>query len=313
MHSGPEAADRAAWLRRVPAQRSVALAAAGLGATLLVVAFLLGRRGGTVPAVEALVAGLAVAAALLSPVRLGPWLAVALLAAFGVLELVDGRLDDGVAVDELVLAFMLVTAVLCASYLRLGIRRRDAELELAADAIAELSRRDRITEHLSGGRELTWLETELERARRHHHRLALLLVRPDGFPELAAHGGDAAIEVLEAVAEVVGHELRATDYAFRHGATTFALILPETASEGARVAGERIRLFLPLRVRGVDGNGITVSIGIATFPEDATTNEELVHVAERALDRASERGGNRTVVASAEAAPPGWTLSGSGV
>ena len=293
----------------MPPPGSVALAAAGIGAALLLIAFVLGRRGGSVAAVEAAVALLAVIATLLSPVRLGVWPAVALLLAFGVLELADGRLSDGLDLDELALAFALVVAVVAAAYVRLGIRRRDAELALAADAIAELTRRDKITEHLSGGRELTWLETELERARRHHHQLALVLVRPDGFGELADLGGTVAVEVLEAVAEVVGNELRATDYAFRHQAATFALIFPETASEGARVAAERVRLFLPLRTRGVGGRPLTVSIGIASFPEDATTNEELVRVAERALERAQERGGNRTVVASSEAAPPGWTLA----
>jgi diguanylate cyclase (GGDEF)-like protein len=278
----------------------------------LIVAYLLGRRGGTLAAVEALVAVLAVGVALLSPVRIGSPLALGLLATFAVLELADGRLADGLDASELLLAFALAGAVLAASYVRLGIRRRDAELELAADAIAELTRRDRITEQLSGGRELTWLETELARARRHHHQLALVLVRPDRFDELSELADNAALEVLEACAEVIGHELRTTDYAFRHRAATFALILPETATEGARVAAERIRLFLPLRTGDVDGRLLTVSIGVATFPDDATTNEELVRVAERALHRAEERGGNRTVCASADAVPPGWTLSGAG-
>lgn len=311
MHSGPEAADRAAWLRRVPPPSSVALAAAATAAALVLVAYLLGERGGSVAAAEALVAALAVGTSLLSPVRVGSALALGLLAAFAALELASGQFGDGLDIEELALAFALVGAMLTASYVRLGIRRRDAELMLAADAIAELTRRDRITEHLSGGRELSWLETELERARRHHHQISLLLVRPDGFAELTELGGTVGIEVLESVAEVIGNELRATDYAFRHHPSTFALIFPETASEGARVAAERIRLYLPLRTRGVDGKPLTVSIGVASFPEDATTNEELVRVAERALERAEHRGGNRTVCASAEAGPPGWTLAGS--
>src|SRR6266850_7328116 len=177
MEQGPEAAQKAAWLRRVPPPSSVALAAVATGAALLVIAYLLGRRGGSVAGAEALVAVLAVGAALLSPVRLGSPLALALLAVFAVLELADGRLSAGLSASELLLAFSLVGALLAASYVRLGIRRRDAELELAADAIAELTRRDRITDQLSGGRELTWLDTELQRARRHHHQLALVLVR----------------------------------------------------------------------------------------------------------------------------------------
>jgi len=305
-------ADGVAWLRRVPSSSSVALAAAATGAALLVAAYLLGRRNSGIAAAEALVLGVAVAACLLSPARVGSSIALGLLGVVGVLEIADGRLDQGFGLEELVLALALVTAVLTASYVRLGVQRRDAELTLAAEAITELTRRDRITEHLSGGRELSWLETELERARRHHHRLSLLLVQPDGFEELSELGGNVATEVLECVAEVIGHELRATDYAFRHQASTFSLIFPETTSEGARVAAERIRLSLPLRAQGVGDRPLTVSIGIASFPDDATTNEELVRVAERALERAEVRGGNRTVCASVESAPPGWTLSGAG-
>ena len=117
-------------------------------------------------------------------------------------------------------------------------------------------------------------------------------------------------EVLEAVAEVVGKELCSIDVALRHAPSTFALILPETPVEGARVAAERIRLLLPLRVGRVTDRSITLSLGVAAFPADATLHDEFVAAA--ALARASELGGNRTVCTSAPAtAPPGWTMAGA--
>lgn len=97
-------------------------------------------------------------------------------------------------------------------------------------------------------------------------------------------------EVLEAVAEVVGKELCSIDVALRHAPSTFALILPETLVEGARVAAERIRLLLPLRVGRVTDRSITLSLGVAAFPADATRHDEFVAAAERGA-RARERAG----------------------
>jgi diguanylate cyclase (GGDEF)-like protein len=217
-----------------------------------------------------------------------------------------------VEATDIVLAFALTGALLSASSLRLGIRRRDVELSVAADTIQELTRRDRITEKLNGGREATWLEAEIARARRHHRQLSLLLMRPDRFEEIRAEtGDDVSQELLVAVADVVGAELRATDFALRHGAYGFSLVLPETAPEGARALAERIRLLVPVRLAAAS-RPVTVSSGIASFPADATSNEELVATADRALEHAVALGGNRTILASLDSGGPrGWTLAGT--
>lgn len=261
---------------------------------------------------EVAVAVGAVAVLFLSPPRYGSHVALGSVALFCLVELAAGRYSEGLDWPGVGRPLALAGILFAASLLRSGIRRRDTELEVAAGAIDELTRRDRIVELLAGGEEPTWLEAELARSQRHHHHLALVLVRPDDFDELAALTPEGGQEVLEAVAEVVGNELRSIDVALRHAPSTFALILPETPVEGARVAAERIRLLLPLRVGRVADRPITLSIGVAAFPNDATMHDEFVVVAERALDRATELGGNRTVCASAPAtAPPGWTLAGS--
>src|SRR5919201_3079165 len=304
-------ADSGSWLQRVPSVALVSLAAVGLGTFTAFFAVVAGRHQGWVGPVDALLASVALAVVFLSPIRVGPVLSLAAVAAFFGLEAGSGRLSQSSIAAEVGLAFLLVAALLTASYVRLGIRRRDTELVIARDAITELTKRDRITRLLSGGHELTWLESELARARRHHHELSLVLVAPDRFDEFAQQGSDVALEVLEAAAEVIGNELRATDVALRHQQAVFSVILPQTSAAGARVAAERVRLFLPGRLSGI--GGLTVSNGIATFPHDASTNSELIAVAERALARAVELGGNRTVCASVEdEAPPGWTLAGAG-
>lgn len=268
---------------------------------------------GWVARVEVALAVAAVAALFLAPVRFSSSLSVGSVALFSVVELLAGRYDGGLAWDDVGRSLALAGILLAASLLRSNIRRRDTELEVAAGAIDELTRRDRIVELLSGGAGPTWLEAELSRSHRHHHDLALVLVRPDEFDAIAAVTPEGGQEVLEAVAEVIGNELRSIDVALRHAPSTFALILPETPVEGARVAAERIRLLLPLRLgEGVAGKSITLSLGVAAFPADANAHDELVGAAQQALDRAVELGGNRTVCASAPVTvPPGWTLAGA--
>ena len=301
---------RRSWVADVPRQ---SLAAAGVAAlTALAMAFAYLVEGGWVGWMEIVIAVIAVTALSLVPARFSSYVSLGSVALLCIVELLAGRYDGGPGWRDVSRPVVLAGILLASSLLRFGIRRRDTELAVASEAIDELTRRDRIVELLAGGQEPTWLEAELARSQRHHHQLALVLVRPDAFDALAAVGAASGREVLEAVAEVIGSELRAIDVALRHAPTTFALILPETPIEGARVAAERIRLLLPLRVGTVGERHITVSLGVASFPDDATTHDELVLCAEQALVHAAELGGNRTVCTSAPAtAPPGWTIAGS--
>lgn len=276
----------------------------------MVFAFAVG--GDWAGAVELALVVAVVAALFLAPPRFSSSVSLGSVATFVFVELVSGRYAGGLGWGDAVRPIVLVGVLGAASLLRSAIRRRDVELAVAAEAIDELTRRDRVVELLAGGVEPTWLEAELARSQRHHHNLALVLVRPDRFAALGSLGRDAGQEILEAVAEVVGSELREIDVALRHAPDTFALILPETPAEGARVAAERIRLSLPLRLAKFSGGQVTLSLGVAAFPADADSHDGVVACAEEALAHAVELGGNRTVCASAPAtAPPGWTIAGA--
>jgi diguanylate cyclase (GGDEF)-like protein len=294
------------WLEQVPPRRLLAVAGVGLGAFAGAYAFVAAQRSATASTLETLVLLAGLAALFFAPGRSGARTALASFAAFCAVELATGGLDRGLTIEEILLAFSLLGSLLCAAALSLGVRRRDTELALARDAIFELTEGDRIARRLSGRRELTWLETEIERSRRHHHELALVLARPDAAPGLE-HDDTLGETLLEAIAEVIGTELRATDIALRRDGVTFSLVLPETPAEGARVAAERVRLLAPQRIAPVVAAPVTLSAGVAAFPRDATTNEALIEAAEHALEAAVARGGNRTICVSGDPGfPRGW-------
>jgi diguanylate cyclase (GGDEF)-like protein len=117
-----------------------------------------------------------------------------------------------------------------------------------------------------------------------------------------AHGHLAGDVVIRGIAEVFREELRRYDVPARFGGDEFCILLPETPpGEAARIA-ERIRSAIADRVFIAEGTSdplrVTVSIGLATSPEDATTRQELVHQADLAAYRAKAEGGNRSVSAT---------------
>jgi diguanylate cyclase (GGDEF)-like protein len=158
------------------------------------------------------------------------------------------------------------------------------------------------------------VEQELIRSRRHGHAASVLLVRPDELDDIGLrHGEDGVREVLRAIAQTIGAITRGTDTGASEPAHDFLILLPETAAPGARVAAERVRLAVAAQ-RLVFGPGdpldLSVSIGSASFPDDAADSTELIERARAALERAIELGGNRTVLHTAPpTAPPRWGMT----
>ena len=109
----------------------------------------------------------------------------------------------------------------------------------------------------------------------------------------------AVAEALRANAKADSRANRASDIPVRYGGDEFVLVLPETPKEGARVKGERVRKTIASTLGDVVpllGFTFTVSIGVAAFPVDAKTQEELVAAADQALYEAKRGGRDRLVV-----------------
>ncbi len=163
-----------------------------------------------------------------------------------------------------------------------------------------------VTDHLTGlanRRHLTAeLEREVRRSERHERRFAVLMLDVDHFKGFNdAHGHPAGDQVLMRLAGVLRDLVREVDTAARYGGEEFLVILPETpGTEAARVA-ERIRARVAEERFSPNGGagevGVTVSIGVAEFPGDATKPDGLIESADQALYQAKEGGRNRVIAA----------------
>jgi len=144
-------------------------------------------------------------------------------------------------------------------------------------------------------------EREFELHRRHGRNLSLLFLDIDRFKRINdEYGHQVGDRVLREVAKVLTANLRKIDYVFRYGGDEFVIILPETPLEGAQVIAERLRqrvehfLFSggrDLKLR------LTVSIGIASFPEHSMTAEGLLQKADAAMYAAKEESKNKIMIA----------------
>lgn len=139
---------------------------------------------------------------------------------------------------------------------------------------------------------------ELLRAKRYHKRLAILMIDVDDFKKFNdRYGHPAGDRILAAIGDLVSRTLRKVDYAFRYGGEEFILLLPEASLENALHAAERLRDGVARETAGImdvtAGEGVTVSIGVASYPDDGADREELFTVVDELLYKAKELGKNK--------------------
>jgi diguanylate cyclase (GGDEF)-like protein len=171
---------------------------------------------------------------------------------------------------------------------------------VAFDQTDALSRLDGLT-GLYNRREFDRvLRQEWERARRYHNQLSLLIIDIDHFKQVNDERGHAAGDLaLQQVARIIRvARIRGSDAAFRVGGEEFGILLPETDKPGAMALAERVRQATESMRFFSDGSGVTISIGVATFPADGERIEDLHEAADAALYAAKRAGRNRVLAAS---------------
>lgn len=141
------------------------------------------------------------------------------------------------------------------------------------------------------------LAEEIAYAERQAKPLSLLMLDIDGFKHVNdVHGHVAGDKVLQALGHTLSGQLWKVDLAARYGGEEFAVILPQTDASAAANVAERIRRSIAeTAIPLPDGHkiGVTVSVGIACFPECGETSESLVEHADQALYTAKKEGKNR--------------------
>jgi diguanylate cyclase (GGDEF)-like protein len=133
---------------------------------------------------------------------------------------------------------------------------------------------------------------------RYNRPLSVLMIDADGLKQVNdQHGHGAGDDLLCLLAKCVQHELRTSDVLARHGGDEFVALLPETSASAARDVAERVRAAVENARSNLHGNPIqsTISIGIATYPDDGRILETLLSNADSALYRAKSAGRNRVV------------------
>ena len=178
-------------------------------------------------------------------------------------------------------------------------RERDrAVLAAVTDPLTGLHNRGFFQESLS---------VEVLRSRRYGRPLSLLLVDIDHFKLVNdALGHAAGDKALREVADRMRKTARATDVVARYGGEEFAVLLPETAHANALIAGERIRAAVDgTPVIGRAGTrALTISVGVATCPDNATEADKLLEQVDTALYAAKTGGRNRVAGASTQTGAP---------
>ncbi len=131
------------------------------------------------------------------------------------------------------------------------------------------------------------LNQEMMRSQRYGLKFSVLFMDLDRFKEINdQHGHLAGSAALQEVGRLMRGCVRDVDTLFRFGGDEFAGLLVETDRHAARVVAERIRALIEKHIFLKDDNTpsqVTVSIGIATFPDDATNQERLLDLADQAM------------------------------
>lgn len=158
---------------------------------------------------------------------------------------------------------------------------------------------DTLTELWNHGYFQYIFQDELEKAKATSKCLSLIMLDIDDFKiynDMLGH--QAGDKILKNLAQLIKNQSRKMDYVCRYGGEEFTVILPQTEKKEAFLIAERLRsdiekhTFIPQEV--FPQKHLTVSIGLATYPEDGETTSSLINASDKTLYQAKNKGKNAT-------------------
>ena len=174
-----------------------------------------------------------------------------------------------------------------------------ADIRYAVDKIKQVSDTDELTGAYNMRAFSSMLQRAFRQAVRYGHTLSVVMIDSDNLKQINdTHGHESGNRLLQHLVRCIREQLRGSDVMARFGGDEFIVLLPETNSKGAMEMAERIRKAVELSrfdVRTGDTTS-TVSLGVASYPDDGGNLDVILDKADKAMYRAKQRGRNRTIV-----------------
>lgn len=219
-----------------------------------------------------------------------------------------GKVVFGVFEDHLVTfaPWLITTTALFAGlgYLfdrQVVLRKVAEDLRMEAESLAVT---DGLTRLFNRRYLIDQLAIEVKRTQRHSRTFTLLFLDIDGFKHYNdTHGHQAGDEVLRQIAIVTRATARETDVVARYGGEEFVVIAAGSDKEQGALLADRIRDKVQRRCP------VTVSIGVAEFPKDGGSVEQLIEAADQAMYQAKGSGKNRVCIANSGAPCSGLAVN----
>jgi diguanylate cyclase (GGDEF)-like protein len=178
------------------------------------------------------------------------------------------------------------------------LKEKNEELEFANRVLTDMANRDGLSGLFNHRFFQEALQTEVVRATRYSHPIGLLFLDLDFFKNYNDKNGHPEGDILlRTLAKILKESLRQTDIVARYGGEEFTMILPQTDEAAVRAIAEKLRQRVadfPFPGRHKQPGGkVTVSIGVATFPQHGTDATSLLQYADKALYQAKNGGRNQ--------------------
>jgi diguanylate cyclase (GGDEF)-like protein len=158
--------------------------------------------------------------------------------------------------------------------------------------IADVALRDGLTGLYDRSTFLSKLRDEIRRYGRYGNEVSLIMLDIDHFKQINdQYGHQRGDWALLRLSRIIQSEIRDVDIGSRYGGEEFAIILPQTGADETVSLAERVRQHVEEEY--AHDLKMTISLGVATCPEDAQTVQDLVRQADKALSQSKTKGKNQ--------------------